>query len=301
MVYVKLLLTAIFWGGTFIAGKMIASSVHPVSAAFLRFSIASVFLLVLVVRTEGRLPRLGREQLLPVFLLGLTGVFAYNILFFSGLKFIDASRAALIIAMNPILISLLSAWFFKESLNGIKAMGITMSVTGAMVVISNGSVADVASYALGAGEVLIFGCVLSWVTYSLVGKVAMKSLSPLISVAYSAFVGAGLLLAPAIYFGILNDICGYSGMDWFNLFYLGYFGTVLGFYWYYQGIKAIGPMRASVFINAVPISAMILSFFILGEPLRLALLVGAGLVVMGVYITNTSQDIDRLLKKYWNR
>lgn len=291
MVYVKLLLTAIFWGGTFIAGKMIASSVHPVSAAFLRFSIASFFLLVLVFATEGRLPQLNRRQLLPVFLLGLTGVFAYNILFFSGLKFINASRASLIIAMNPILISLLSAWFFKESLNKIKAMGITMSVTGAMVVISNGRVADVASYSFGIGELLIFGCVLSWVTYSLVGKVAMKSLSPLVSVAYSAFVGAGLLLAPAIYCGIQNDLRGYSGMDWINLFYLGFFGTVLGFYWYYQGIDKIGPMQASVFINAVPISAMTLSYFILGEPLTLALLIGAGLVVMGVYITNSSQNV----------
>jgi len=44
MVYVKLVLTAIFWGGTFIAGKIIAGNVSPLDAAFLRFAIASVFL-----------------------------------------------------------------------------------------------------------------------------------------------------------------------------------------------------------------------------------------------------------------
>ena len=301
MIYIKLLLTAIFWGGTFIAGKMIAPSVHPVSAGFLRFAIASIFLLVLVSVSEGRLPLLRKAQLLPVFFLGLTGVFAYNVLFFSGLKYIDAGRAALIIAINPILISILSAWIFKEPMNRIKATGITMSVAGAMVVLSNGSVTDMASYTIGIGELLIFGCVLSWVAYSLIGKAAMQSLSPLVSVAYSAFVGAGLLLVPAVYYGIAKDIRGYSGLAWINLSYLGIFGTVLGFYWYYQGIKEIGPMKASVFINAVPVSAMILSFFILQEPITLALLFGAGLVVLGVYFTNASTGVAQFLRQFQNK
>ena len=135
MIYIKLLLTAFFWGGTFIAGKMIADSVHPVCASFLRFAIASVFLLGFTLKTEGRIPTLGKKQILPVVFLGLTGVFAYNILFLTGLKYINAGRASLIIANNPIIISLLSALFFREQLNGIKAAGICLSVMGAMMVI----------------------------------------------------------------------------------------------------------------------------------------------------------------------
>jgi drug/metabolite transporter (DMT)-like permease len=297
VIYIKLLLTAIFWGGTFIAGKMIAQSVHPVSAAFLRFTIASVCLFVIVIVTQGRLPALRKNQFLPVVLLGLTGVFAYNILFFSGLKYIEAGRASLIIAINPIIISLLSALLFKERLNWIKGTGICLSVTGAMVVISHGRLADMASYTIGLGEVLIFGCVLCWAAYSLIGKVAMKSLSPLVSVAYASFVGTGLLVAPALYCGILSDISAYTVIDWITLFYLGFFGTVLGFFWYYQGIERIGPMKASVFINFVPISAIILSFFFLQEPLTAALLVGAGLVMIGVYFTNASQTIVQFFRK----
>jgi drug/metabolite transporter (DMT)-like permease len=101
LVYFKLILTAFLWGGTFIAGKMIAHSVQPVCAAFLRFAIATLFLLMLTVRIHGRIPALGRRQILPVLLLGLTGVFAYNILFLTGLKYIHAGRAALIVATNP--------------------------------------------------------------------------------------------------------------------------------------------------------------------------------------------------------
>ena len=109
IVYIKLFLTAVCWGGTFIAGKFIAGSVGPFSAAFLRFLVASFFLFLMIWRMEGRLPRIRKRQLLPVILLGLTGVFTYNVFFFKGLQLIEASRASIIIANNPILISLFSA------------------------------------------------------------------------------------------------------------------------------------------------------------------------------------------------
>src|SRR4030065_1981329 len=99
LIYVKLLLTAIFWGGTFIEGRAIAGSVVPFSAAFLRFAVASVLLFPLAWRKEGRLPLLRREQILPLFLAGMTGVFAYNIFFLNGMKFIAAGPASLIAAM----------------------------------------------------------------------------------------------------------------------------------------------------------------------------------------------------------
>ena len=131
MTYIKLLLTAIFWGGTFIAGKFLAGDVNPIDAAFIRFTIASIFLLTFTRQLEGRLPRIQKKQILPLILLGSTGVFAYNILFFTAFQHINAGKAALIIATNPIIISLLSALLFKEKLDIIKLTGILMSVTGA--------------------------------------------------------------------------------------------------------------------------------------------------------------------------
>jgi len=293
LIYIKLLLTTFFWGGTFIAGKMIANSVHPECASFLRFTIASFFLLILTLKTEGRIPALHKKQVLPVVLLGLTGVFAYNILFLTGLKYIDAGRASLIIANNPIVISLLSVLFFKEQLNGIKSIGICLSVIGAMIVISNGHIADIGSYHIGIGEVLIAGCVLSWVSYSLIGKFVMAELTPLVSVTYSAVIGALLLLFPALYYGLAGAIFTYAIIDWVALFYLGFFGTVLGFFWYYQAIKHIGPMKASVFINFVPISAILLAFLFLKEQITMSIYLGALLVILGVYLTNASEIFRR--------
>ena len=122
VVFIKLLFTAVFWGGTFIAGRSLAGQVAPFSAAFLRFAVATVFLLLFLLKANGRIPAIQRKQLLPIIVLGLTGVFSYNFFFFKGLERIEAGRAAVIIANNPVFIALLSALLFKERLRPFAAV-----------------------------------------------------------------------------------------------------------------------------------------------------------------------------------
>ncbi len=289
MTYFKLLLTALFWGGTFIAGRVVSQHIPPFSAAFLRFAIASIILLMVLRQLDGRLPPVKRNQILPLLLLGLTGIFTYNFFFFKGLQFIAAGRAALIVANNPIFVTLLSTVFFRERLNWLKAGGILLSVVGAGVVITRGNIAELTNGSVGWGELYIFGCVLSWVTYTLIGKVVMKDLSPLTSVTYSATLGTFALLIPAYFEGVFQNLSSYSKLEWLSLFYLGFFGVVLGFLWYYEGIKKIGAAKASQFINFVPISAIMLGFFLLGEPITMSLIAGAALVITGVYLTNSAK------------
>jgi len=287
VVYLKLLLTALFWGGTFVAGRAIAKDVGPLSIAFLRFALASTLLLILTWRAEKTLPLPSREQILPLVLLGLIGVFAYNALFFNALRLIHAGRAAVIIALNPVFIGLLAAYLFKDKLSPIKLIGILLSVTGAVIVISRGEFSQILGGGIGWGEILTLGCMASWVAYSLIGKAILKGMSPLVSVSYSSAIGTVALFVPACAEGMIGQVTGYSLLDWLGIGYLGIFGTVLGFVWYYEGIKKIGPTRAGQFINFVPVSAIILAFFILGEPITWSLLVGGLFVLTGVYLTNT--------------
>ena len=119
----------------------------------------------------------------------------------------------------------------------------------------------------------------------------MKNLSPLVSVSYSATVGAIALLVPALFEGLTRNIASQSGPDWLCISYLGVFGTVIGFVWYYQGVDRIGPMKAGLFINFVPISAILCAFFILKEPITLSLMIGAALVISGVYLTNRTAKV----------
>ncbi len=287
--YIKLFLTACFWGGTFIAGKVIAPTVHPFCASFLRFAIASTLLIILVKHKYRRFDLPTPSQAAFILLLGATGVFAYNYFFFTGLKFITAGRASLIIAINPILISIFAALIFKEKLTLLKIFGLILSVTGAMVVISNGSIEDVLALRFGKGEIMIGCCVLSWVTYSLAGRTVMRHIPPLTAVCYASAAGTLMLAIPAIKSGLVDDIFSYGPLDWISLFYLGVFGTVLGFWWYYEGIAKIGPAKSSVFINFVPVSAITLAVVLLGESVTMSLLGGGIMVISGVYLTNVSK------------
>ena len=285
-IYIKLLFTTLFWGGTFVAGKVVSQNVGPFSIAFQRFAIASIFLILLTLRIEGKLPALKKFQILPVILLGMTGIFTYNVMFFKGLKIIEASRASLIIATCPVFITIFSAIFLKEKINLIKGLGIIISVSGAIIVISKGNIGQIFRTGLGLGELYIFCCVLSWATYSLIGKVLMKSLSPLASVTYSAIVGAVALFIPACFEGVLQNFSRQSLLDWSCIGYLGIFGTVIGFVWYYQGVQHLGPTKAGLFINFVPIFAILSAFIILRELITVSLVVGTVLVISGVYLTN---------------
>ena len=275
-------MTAVFWGGTFIAGRVVAANGGPFSASFIRFAVAALLLAGIWMSSSQKLPPLSAGQWMAVASLGLTGVFAYNVFFFKGLEWISAGRAALIIALNPIFITLFSALLFHERLTVRKVAGIAVSVLGAMIAISRGDMASFLRQGPGLGEVFIFGCVLSWVAFTLIGKAVLGALSPLSSVTLAAICGVAALSVPALQDGLLQRLGTYSTGQWIALLYLGIFGTAVGFIWYYQGIRKIGPIKAGQFINFVPISAIVLAYFVLGEPVTLSLVVGTLLVVSGV-------------------
>ena len=288
IIYLKLLITMALWGGTFIAGRLVVQDMGAFSAAFCRFAIASLALLLLTYTLEGSLPRPPKKLWLPIALLGLTGIFAYNVFFFSGLKTVEAGRAALIIALNPVAIALGAAFFFKDPLSRTKLLGIGLSLLGAAVVISDGDPLKLLRGEVGLGELFMLGCVISWMSYSLLGKVVMAELSPFATTTYACMTGALLLLGPAIATGLGDAIATATLTTWVSLVYLGILGSAVGFSWYYDGLRQLGPARAGVFINLVPVFAIALAALVLQETPTSSLVLGGALVIAGVTTTNRS-------------
>jgi drug/metabolite transporter (DMT)-like permease len=286
LIYLKLFLTAVLWGGTFVAGRIAAQDMGPASGSFLRFAVASLLLIAMIWQAQGRLPIPARRQFIPLFLLGLSGVAAYNIFFFLGLKLIPASRASLIVASNPVFIALGAALLFKERLTAARGAGIALCLTGAVIVISRGDLPGLLGTGIGTGETFILGCIVSWVSYSLIGRGVLKEIPPLVAVAYACIIGTALLAPPALCEGMLPALPGYSLTSWSAVLFLGLLGSAVAFTWYYEGIKALGPTRAAVFINFVPVSGVFLGWLILDEALNLSLLLGAALVITGAWLTN---------------
>jgi drug/metabolite transporter (DMT)-like permease len=284
--YLKLFLVALFFGSTFIAGRIMAANLPPFTSAFLRFLLASFFLVLFVFKIYGKFPRVNFSQFLLIIALALTGTAGYNFLFFSGLKFITASRASMIVSLNPSLITLLSILIFKDKFTKFKFAGIILSLIGALIVISQGDLQVILQGNIGWGELFLLECVVCWSSFAVLGKIIMKDLKPIIAITYACLVGTLMLVLPAYQEGVLQSFRQYGVEVWLSVFALGFLGTALAFTWFYEGIDKIGPSRAGIFINFVPVFATLMGVLILHEKLSSSLVIGAIFVVSGVYLTN---------------
>lgn len=285
--YLMLVFTMMLWSGTFIGGRMLGEVLAPSVSAFLRFVVASVVLLALVSRERGRLSPPPRKLWAPLFVLGASGIFFYSVCFFTALRTVSAGRASLFVASTPLVITCVSLIGGLERPSLLKLLGVLLSLSGTVIVIFGGDLSALLSGAgFGLGELALIGCVFSWALFTLVGRVVLRRLSPIESICWASIIGA-LLLAPlALSDGLLPALPRLSAGAWLNLAYLGVFGSALGISFYYRGVAEIGATRAGVFINLVPVFAVILSWLLLGEPVSLPVLLGGGLVIGGVGLTN---------------
>jgi drug/metabolite transporter (DMT)-like permease len=181
---------------------------------------------------------------------------------------------------------------FGERLTGRQLVGIALSLTGAVIVIARGELDALLQGEVGQGELLLLGCVVSWVLYTLIGKRLLHHLSPLAAVTYASVAGTLMLGVMVITRGGLEIEQLFAAEVWLSIAYLAVFGTVLAFVWYYSGVQAIGPGRAGQFINLVPVSGVMLGVLLLGEPLTRSLLLGAMLVVSGLWLTSRKLSLD---------
>jgi len=138
------------------------------------------------------------------------------------------------------------------------------------------------------GELAMFGCVVSWAAYTLLGKRMLgDGVSSLAATTYAALAGTLLLVALNVVTGTLH-VPHASPKAWWCIAFIGVFSTALAYVWFYDGVRAIGPARTAVFINLVPVVAIALGVLLLGEKLVPSMVIGAALVVSGVFIINRS-------------
>jgi drug/metabolite transporter (DMT)-like permease len=289
-VYLKLVLTTFFWGGTFVAARYAVGEAPPFFAASCRFIIASIVLVSLTAwqsrREQQSFPVPGNlRQLAGLFGLGLTGVFLYNAIFFAGLKLTTATNGALIVAINPLLTAILSALWLRERVSATQAAGLILSLFGVAIVIAKGSLGVIASLSFNRGDLIMLGAPLCWALYSILGKKALSRFTPLAATAYASVSGAALLIPAALWEHAASGgaVPGFSWLGWLAVLQLALLGTVVGFVWWYQGVQLIGTARAAAFVNLVPLFGAVLAALFLGERLIGAQLWGGFLVILGVY------------------
>ena len=282
MIYLKLILVALFWGGTFIATRIAAQTFEPFMGASFRYIIASMILIPLAWKTNRNFLKVNRKQFFQLCLLGFSGIFAYNFFFFKGLKLVPASHGALLVALNPIMVMLFSAWRYGEKIKTTSIAGMLVSMFGVALVISRGNLLELFS-SFEWGDAFMLGCPVTWAMYTLAGKDALKTTTPLQASAWASLTGCAMLL---LFAGTETFPDFVPGKVWIALAYLGIIGTVLAFVWYYEGVMKLGVTKTAIFNNLVPVFALILSVFILKEQVHMYTYIGAACVISGVVIIN---------------
>lgn len=290
--YIKLVLCALFWGGTFIAGRMTAQSVPHMTIATGRFIVASVILLIVAYRVEGGLPKLTRNQFFSTLTLGLTGISIYNVFFLAALERMPAGKTALLVAMSPILTGISVTIILKERLGWHRWGGLILAFIGVITIVTKGDVLHATQSiisAFGWGELFMMTAIVSWVAYTLISRFALKGLSPIAATTYATLFGTVFLLIGAAFeIPLLTT----DMLTWKNtgaIFYLGSFGSALAFIWYSEGVKTIGPARTVAFTNLVPVFGVLLGYLVLSEPILLSMVIGGGIVIAGVTLTNRAK------------
>lgn len=296
IIYGMLTLATATWGSAFIAGKVAVQSFEPATVAFLRFFGAAILLFPIMWLTEKnpKKPTLKDYGLFAV--LGLTGIALYNICFFIATKQAPVIKSSLFIASNPVLIVLLSGLFLKEKITKNHIIGMVIALTGATFIITDGHILSLFQFGFEPIDFVLLGAVVSWALYSVVGKVVLRKFSSVESTTYAVAFGTIFLLPFASAETSWQDILQASSSTWIAIAHMSIFVTVVSFIMYYYGIKEVGAAKASIFINVMPVSAVLMATFFLDETFTLAHGIGAAFVLSGVYIGTNTKLFNRKLE-----
>ncbi|NPA85106.1 MAG: EamA family transporter [Crenarchaeota archaeon] len=270
------------WATNFVVSKIVVSKgLHAMALTAIRWTLAGA-LLYLYARLAGLRVELGKDLLVP----SLTGITGFSALIYLGLMFAEASVVGLTMALIPIFTALLAFKYLGEGLSPLLLASLALGFAG------------VALLTLGGGAELtwlgaLFGSLaaLDWAVYTVASKRVMRRLSPM-----EVLVSASLMAQPLNWALALPFLSPAPLRDAEVLLGLLYVALVPGFVAYFAwlySVKLVGASRAGVYINALPLLTLALSWAVLGERLSGAQLAGAGLVLSALALV-TLDTLRRL-------
>lgn len=275
----------IIFGATFVAIKIALVSMGPLALAFARFLIALVLFAPFLRRGRGEVPA---WQMAAMGFLGVT-------LFFSlqnwGLVYTTAANASIILSAIPALTAIIGWLALGETVNATRGAGILLSMAGVTVVVGGdplrdaGLIASLARNQTLVGDLLILGAALCWALYTVLGRHVVARLSPAVVTAHTAAWGV-VFLAPFA-FGeiVLQGVSWPSPGGWMALLFLAVVASGFAFFLYLFALTRLEAGEASVFVNLSPVVTLVAAYAILAEHITVLQLLGAALVLAGVYLT----------------
>lgn len=278
---ISLLLAMLIWGSSFIALKAALIDTQPYTIIFLRMLIASLIFILFLKRFFRY--KLNRQDIQYLLLLSLFEPALYFILEVNALRFTSASQAGIVTSTMPLITAILAGLILKELITKKVVVGSLLSMVGVVVLSLSAESSQSASNPL-LGNLLELGAMVCAAGYTIVAKHLSSKFSALYITASQAFLGA-LFFLPFFLYEIEKHSLNISTVSILWILYLGIIVTLGGYGLYNFALTKIDASRAAVFINLIPIFAVVLGYLILNEKLTILQFFAAILIVVGVALS----------------
>lgn len=286
LAYAALTTAAVAWGGSIVAQKVALGSFSAVEVSVLRGVGALLILIPLWWWQEGGKVSLSVKDAAILGVLGL-GVLGNHLLTLFGLRYIGASAAGVIIGASPVITAFLSSLLIRDVPFRKVLPGCVLSFAG-VAIVSGLNPPGVEGERLWVGGVLVVLGLVSWAMYTIGSRQIMERLSPLTvnwtTLLFSIFLQIPLLWTDTKMLGAGMDTVVPS--SWLALLYLIVFATAVGQQAWLYGVRGLGPSRAGVFVNLIPVSALVCAALVLGDRIGRKELLGIMLILAGVWMVN---------------
>ena len=284
--YLALVAIVALWGSYPATGKLAVQDFTPFFLAAVRCTVASCFLVVLLLRSGERAARALTPAAVRIFLvLGLAGIWGSTQWSYVGYYFTTAGNAAILQAAAPVMVALTARFHLGERLRPLQWLGVAVSAFGVLLVVTSGRLAGLSIEQLRPGDFITIAALTGWSVYTVYGKRVLGTLSPTVAVT-GAYVTGTLLIYPTALAAapLFPPPRLASPVAWAVVFYQGLIGAV-AHVWWYRAVEVVGPSRSAIFMNLQPIVGIALAAALLREPIGLWQLLGTACVLAGVGLT----------------
>ena len=287
LAYLLLTLSTLFWAGNFIVGKFATLfEIPPLTLNTFRW--ISVWLILIPFTFKEIYKNLAyiKKNLLAIAFMGVITISTFNSVVYFALNYTQVINAVLVLAIIPAVTIVLSALMKVEKSNIFQIFGLILSIIGVGSIISNGDVQRIVSLSFNNGDLWMLVCVLSWALYSTLLKKNKFKLSQFSLIQIMVSVGVIFLIPQYFYEQSIGLELNFNKAFFLILFYVVVFPAIVAYYCWQKGIEIIGPNRATMFIQLMPLFSAVMAIIIFKEKFELYHFVGATFIVSGIYLSN---------------
>ncbi|RSZ43953.1 MULTISPECIES: DMT family transporter [unclassified Variovorax] len=275
------LLAVAIWSGNTVVSKMAAGTIAPAEISFYRWLLAALLFTPLALRPVLRNWRAIRPQLGRIAVLGLLGMVIYQSLAYYAAYLTTATHMGIIGSLTPMMVLALSILLLGQRLTAGAVAGSLVSIAGVAVVVSSGDLGALLKSGANMGDGLMLLAMLAYAVYViLLKRWGMKEV-PALQLLYLQIVFAVIALLPMY---LLTPKMGLSAANLPLIGFAGLGASMLAPLVWMHTVAHIGPSRASMFFNLIPLFTAVIAAVVIGESLAAYHAVGGVLTVAGVLL-----------------